>query len=69
MAHGPCSRLLFLSFVLHALRRPSFVAIDGHAIQQGQSPADLIEDMRSLGMVFCRQGANSYEKAENMYRK
>ena len=29
--------------------------------------ADEVEDMRSLGMVYCRQGA--YEDAEKMYRR
>lgn len=35
--------------------------------QHGQSTADIIEDMRSLGMVYCRQG--NYDRAEGMYRK
>lgn len=37
--------------------------------QQENAMADVVEDMRSLGMVYCRQGANSYERAEAMYRR
>lgn len=35
--------------------------------KHGQNPEDMIEDMRSLGMVYCRQG--NYERAEVMYRR
>ncbi|CAN0091194.1 unnamed protein product [Ectocarpus sp. 6 AP-2014] len=35
--------------------------------RHGENPADIIEDMRSLGMVYCRQG--HYDKGESMYRK
>ncbi|CAM9747018.1 unnamed protein product, partial [Scytosiphon promiscuus] len=35
--------------------------------KNGSNPADIIEDMRSLGMVYCRQG--NYERAETMYRR
>eukprot|EP00903_Cladosiphon_okamuranus_P015184 g14038.t1 len=40
------------------------LAIDS---KHGQSHADIIEDMRSLGMVNCRQG--NYDKAESLYKK
>ncbi|CAN0528682.1 unnamed protein product, partial [Ectocarpus sp. 12 AP-2014] len=35
--------------------------------RHGETPANMIEDMRSLGMVYCRQG--HYDKGESMYRK
>lgn len=71
-----CVRLhcpvLFLFFQVSRAIGAAFFLPDGvprdHRVQEN-AMADVVEDMRSLGMVYCRQGANSYERAEAMYRR